>query len=192
MSSIRHALATTVLACAALTLTACQPDDGTDATGAVTPSATASHAKGDAKGQAKGDAKGKGSGKSACHTLAPGHKYILVESVSGAMNTITAKDAKQNCNPDEGAFYNADGGKEHEYTVASGSTPIHVLHLKGKGPDKMTAAGGGIEHVRICANGTAQDTGPSADTSDCYGENFYDVAVNSAGKITEMTELYGS
>ncbi|MGW2419169.1 hypothetical protein ACWC0C_07880 [Streptomyces sp. NPDC001709] len=200
MSSIRRALATTVLACAALTLTACQPDDGTDAAGAVTPSATASHAKGNTKGnakakgsgKAKGQAKGKASGKSACHTLAPGHKYILVESVSGAMNTITAKDAKQNCNPDEGAFYNADGGKEHEYTVASGSTPVYVLHLKGKGPNKMTAAGGGIEHVRICANGTAQDTGPSADTSDCYGENFYDIAVNSAGKVTEMTELYGS
>ncbi|GHI07479.1 hypothetical protein AQI88_20170 [Streptomyces cellostaticus] len=179
MTSIRHALVTTVLACAALTLTACQPEDTADADGTVTPSATASHA---AKGGAKSD----------CHTLAPGHKYVQVESVSGAMNTLTVKDATQNCNPDEGAFYQANG-KEHEYTVASDSTPIYVLHVKKKGPAKMTAANGGIEHVRVCANGTAHDTDTaSADTSDCYGENFYDVAVNSNGKVTEMTELYGS
>ncbi|GHD99323.1 hypothetical protein [Streptomyces alanosinicus] len=198
MTSIRHALVTTVLACAALTLTACQPDDGTDAGAAVTPSATASHAgkaggQDSDKGSGKGSGKGsdKGGAKSACHTLAPGHKYVQVESVSGAMNTLTTKDATQNCNPDEGAFYQAKG-KEHEYTVASGATPIYVLHVKKKGPAKMTAAGGGIEHVRICADGTAQDTGTPADTSDCYGENFYDVVVNSAGKLTEMTELYGS
>ncbi|MFC9928024.1 hypothetical protein [Streptomyces sp. NPDC127190] len=189
MSSIRHALATTLLACAALTLTACGPDDGADATGTAAPSATASQgAKGDAAG--KGGAKDKGGAKGGCHTLAPGHKYVLVESVSGAMNTITAKDATQNCNPDEGAFYQANG-KENTYTVASGDTPIYPLHMK-KGPKKMTAQNGGISHVRICADGTAQDTGPKVDTSDCYGENYYDIAVNSAGKITEMTELYGS
>ncbi|MEU9990372.1 hypothetical protein AB0E10_26940 [Streptomyces sp. NPDC048045] len=186
MKSIRPALVAAVLGCAALTLTACQPTDTTaEADGTAGPSASASPtAKGDGAGRAKGD----------CPTLAKGHKVVLVESVSGAMNTLTTKDATMACDPssDEGASYRATG-KEREYTVASGDTPITVLHVKDKGPAKMTAANGGIEHIRICVNGTAQDTATAkADTGDCYGENFFDVAVNSAGKFTEMTELYGS
>ncbi|MGW2742078.1 hypothetical protein [Streptomyces sp. NPDC001450] len=180
MKSIRHTLVTAVLACAALTLTACQPTDTTaEADGTASPSASASPS---AKGGAKGD----------CPTLAKGHKYVLVESVSGAMNTLTTKDAVQHCSSTEGAFYQATG-KEHEYTVESGDTPVTVLHVKKSGPAKTTAAGGGLEHIRICVNGTAQDTATAkADTSDCYGQNFFDVAVGSDGKLTEMTELYGS
>lgn len=61
----------------------------------------------------------------------------------------------------------------------------------------MGAAHGGIAHVRVCADGTAQDTATatataSADTGDCYGRNYYDVAVDKDGKLTGMTELYGS
>ncbi|WP_225831914.1 hypothetical protein [Streptomyces sp. NK08204] len=187
MPSVRHALVTAVLGCAALTLTACQPDDDGAADGVTPPAATASRTAGAPAASASP------STKSACPTLAPGHKYVLVESVSGAMNTLTTKDAKQNCNPDEGAFYDADKGKEHEYLVESDDTPITVLHLKEKGPAKMTARNGGLEHIRICVNGYAQETATKkADTSDCYGENFFDVAVGSDGKITEMTELYGS
>jgi len=199
VSSIRHALVTTALACAALTLTACQPDDAD--TGTAAPTVTASDAAstggastgGASTGGASASPSAKGDSKEGgCVTLAPGHKYVLVESVSGAMNTLTTKDAVQHCNPDEGAFYQANG-KEHEYTVASGDTPITVLHLAKKGSGKMTAANGGIAHIRVCVNGTAQDTATEkADTSDCYGQNFFDVAVNGAGKITEMTELYGS
>ncbi|MFF4039077.1 hypothetical protein [Streptomyces sp. NPDC001816] len=180
MPSIRHALVATVLGCAALTLTACQPTDTTaEADGTASPSASASPS---AKGGTKGD----------CPTLAKGHKYVLVESVSGAMNTLTTKDAVQHCSSTEGAFYQATG-KEHEYTVESGDTPITVLHAKKSGPAKTTAAGGGLQHIRVCVNGTEQDTATAkADTSDCYGENFFDVAVGSDGKLTEMTELFGS
>ncbi|MGW0879461.1 hypothetical protein [Streptomyces sp. NPDC002671] len=185
---------TAVLGCAALTLTACQPDDGA-ADGASTPpaaSASASSTAGAPAASTSPSGKASPSAKSACHTLAPGHKYVLVESVSGAMNTLTVKDAKQNCNPDEGAFYEVVN-REHEYLVESGDTPINVLHVKEKGPAQMTAAKGGLEHIRICVNGYAQETATKkADTSDCYGENFFDIAVGSDGKITEMTELYGS
>ncbi|MFE0512416.1 hypothetical protein [Streptomyces sp. NPDC058964] len=181
MPSIRHALGATALACAALTLTACQPDD-TGAAGSTGGTPASASPTTSASPTAKGG----------CPTLAPGHKYVLVESVSGAMNTLTTKDATQSCNPDEGAFYDATG-KERTYTVASDDTPITVLHVKKKGPSRLTAAGGGLAHIRVCVNGTAQETSTTpADTSDCYGENFFDVAVNSDGKFTEMTELYGS
>ncbi|MER6331445.1 hypothetical protein ACF09H_00130 [Streptomyces sp. NPDC014983] len=174
MLSLRHALVAAVLGCAALTLTACEPDDTGAADGTV-PTASASPGA-----------------KGACPTLAPGHAYVKVESVSGAMNTLTTKGATQRCNPDEGAFYQANG-KEHAYVVESGDTPVTVIHMKEKGAGRTTAAHGGLQHIRVCVNGTAQDTDTAkADTGDCYGQNYFDVAVGGDGKITEMTELYGS
>ncbi|AOR34119.1 hypothetical protein BFF78_26450 [Streptomyces fodineus] len=181
MSSIRHALVTAVLAGAALTLTACQPD-GTGAAGDTgsSPTATASPA-------AHGGGK-----QSSCPVPAKGHKIILVESVSGAMNTITAKDARMICSTTgEGASYRPAG---HESTyLAQPDAPIKVISRKTGKQRQMGAAHGGIAHVRVCADGTAQDTATApADTSDCYGQNYYDVAVDNTGKLTEMTELYGS
>jgi len=176
----RRALAVAVLASAALTLTACQPDD-TGATGGTdTPSASASDPA-------------KGGGKGACPTIAKGHKVVRVESVSGAMNTITAQDTTCNPGSGQGASYAPVKGKEGEYTVVSEDTEVTILSKKSGKPKTFTARNGGVQHVRVCANGTEQDTATTpADTSDCWGPNLYDIAVGPGGKITKMTEVKAS
>jgi hypothetical protein len=196
--SIRHALTTAVLVSAALTLTACQPGE-TDDTGAggsrvggssSSPSASASpNPNPSPSASAVAD-------PGSCPTLAEGHKVIWVKNVEGAMNNVIAKDAKRYCDPksDAGASYQPVGDLK-TYSIASGDTKVTVISKKEGKQKALTAQDGGIAHVKTCAdpNGTSFDGGQaSADTSDCWGMNFYDVAVGADNKITEMTELYSS
>ena len=189
MPFIRHALTTAVLVSAALTLTACQPgesDDTGSAGGSASPSASPSAS---ASASAAAD-------RGSCPTIAEGHKVIWVDNVEGAMNNVIAKDAKMHCDPksDAGAAYEPVGDPK-TYSIASGATKVTVISKKDSKQKTLTAQGGGIAHVKTCADpdGTSYDGGQaSADTSDCWGMNFYDVAVGSDNKITGMTEIYSS
>lgn len=197
--SIRHVIAAALLVSGALTLTACGPgDDGgkSDAKGSASSQPAGDNGdKGDKND--KGGDKGKGGGKSDCPTLAKGHKFIQVYSVTGAMNNVTAKDAKMACNSSmhEGAAYHSEG----DYKTYHWKPGSKVTVIGKNGPEDRTKPTGdqlsGIGHVKLCADperkGGNMATKP--DTKEfCYGQNFYDVAVGSDDTITEMTELYGS
>ncbi|WP_406330247.1 hypothetical protein [Streptomyces sp. NBC_00203] len=179
----------------ALTLTACQPGE-TDDTGAAgssaSPSATASAGATATASPAASASADNGS----CPTIAKGHKVIWVNNVEGAMNNVIAKDAKMHCDPksDAGAAYEPVG-EVKTYSMASGDTKVTVISKNDMKQKALTAQDGGIAHVKTCAdpNGTSYDGGQaSADTSDCWGMNFYDVAVGADNKITAMTEVYSS
>ncbi|MEU8827318.1 hypothetical protein [Streptomyces sp. NPDC048636] len=188
--SIRHVLATAALVSAALALTACGPEDDSSSGADSTASAGAEGAAKDAKGGK--DDQGKGN----CPTLAKGHKVIWVNNVEGAMNHVLAKDATPHCDPKSqaGAAYEATG-EVKTYSVASGTAKVTVISKKDGKRHALTAQKGGIAHVKTCADpkGEHYDGGQSeTNAEDCWGQNFYDVAVGSGNKITEMTELYSS
>ncbi|MFF7727745.1 hypothetical protein [Streptomyces sp. NPDC008001] len=200
--SIRHVIAAALVVSGALALTACGPtdDDGgkssggkNDGKGAVSaaPSQRPAEDKGDKGG------KGNGGGKGSCPTLAKGHKYVQVYSVTGAMNDVTAKDATMTCSakPDNGAAYHAVG----DYKTYHWKPGSKVTVLGKNGPEERAEqpAGdqlSGIGHVKLCADPERRggNMAPVNHTEYCYGKNFYDVAVGSDNTITEMTELYGS
>jgi hypothetical protein len=193
MSFKRSFFATAVLASAALALTACGPKDS----GAKGRShSSASHAaKKVSKKKTKKTKKAKKTNGD-CPTIATGHKIIWVNNVEGAMNNIIAKGAKMHCNPKShaGASYQPTGAL-NTYSVASGDTKVTIISKKASTQKTLTAQYGGIAHVKTCAdpNGKSYDGGQTkADTSDCWGLNFYDVAVDSNNKITQMTEIYSS
>ncbi len=194
---IRHAVRAALLVSAALTLTACGPDDGGTAAPAASDSSAAAVGKPAAGassaptgGGAKSGSKGDG-----CPALAPGHRFIHVDHVEGAMNNIVASEARQSCSSmGEGAFYHPVGAlKTFAFSVDSKVTVI------GKDGPKVTHSGsggadGGIAHVKSCADpkGKQYMAAPLPKGYFCYGQNNYDVAVDSHNAITEMTELYGS
>lgn len=186
-----------MLVSVALTLTACQPGE-TDDTGAAgssaSPSATAS--AGATATATASPAASASADSGSCPTIAKGHKVIWVNNVEGAMNNVIAKDAKMHCDPksDAGAAYEPVG-EPKTYSMASGDTKVTVISKNDMKQKTLTAQDGGIAHVKTCAdpNGTSYDGGQaSADTSDCWGMNFYDVAVGADNKITAMTEVYSS
>ncbi|MFE9382709.1 hypothetical protein ACFYMO_05610 [Streptomyces sp. NPDC007025] len=112
------------------------------------------------------------------------------------MNTVVAKEAKAECRAgsQEGASYHPVG-KFENFRPASGDIPITVISKKESKQQKLTARDGGIAHVKTCADpdGKQFDGGQrKADTSDCWGLNFYDAKIDSAGRITSMTEVYSS
>ncbi|KAK1179636.1 hypothetical protein B7755_016685 [Streptomyces sp. NBS 14/10] len=186
----RSILATAVLASAALALTACGPKDS-GAKGRS--SSSASHA---AKKVGKKSKKKAKRTNGDCPTIATGHKVIWVNNVEGAMNNIIAKGAKMHCDPKShaGASYQPIG-QLNTYSVASGDTKVTIISKKASTQKTLTAQYGGIAHVKTCAdpNGKSYDGGQTkADTGDCWGLNFYDVAVDSNNKITQMTEIYAS
>ncbi|MEU5614023.1 hypothetical protein AB0H03_35855 [Streptomyces sparsogenes] len=196
LSFNRSFFATAVLVSAALTLTACGPKD-TGSTGSKRGSSSSSGHSAKKVGKENGK-KAKKTKKSTgdCPTIGTGHKIIWVNNVEGAMNNIIAKDARMHCDPKSqaGASYQPIG-QLNTYSVASGATKVTIISKKDSRQKALTAQNGGIAHVKTCADpdGKSYDGGQTkADTSDCWGQNFYDVAVDKNNKITQMTEIYGS
>ncbi|MES4907135.1 MULTISPECIES: hypothetical protein [unclassified Streptomyces] len=190
MSFKRSFFAIAVLASAALTLTACGPKDS----GSKRRSSSSSSHSAKKVDKKKYKKTKKTSGD--CPRIAAGHKIIWVNNVEGAMNNIIAKDARMRCDPKShaGASYQPIG-QLNTYSVASGDTKVTIISKKASTHKTLTAQFGGIAHVKTCAdpNGKSYDGGQTkADTSDCWGLNFYDVAVDSHNKITAMTEIYSS
>ncbi|MEU3192188.1 hypothetical protein ABZ686_16490 [Streptomyces sp. NPDC006992] len=189
MRSVRAISAVAALVAALIPLTACDPPADTSADGGNPSSASPGAATED--GEDGKDEKG-----DSCPTPAPGHKVIWVHHVEGAMNTVVAKEAKAECRAgsQEGASYHPVG-KFKNYRPASGSTQITVISKKESKQKKLTARNGGIAHVKTCADpdGKQFDGGQrKADTSDCWGLNFYDVKIDRENRITSMTEVYSS
>ncbi|MDX3233659.1 hypothetical protein [Streptomyces sp. ME19-01-6] len=190
MSIKRPFFATVVLVSAALALTACGPKDSGSKRSS---SSSGSHS---AKKVSKKSKKKTKTTNGDCPTIATGHKIIWVNNVEGAMNNIIAKGAKMHCDPKShaGASYQPVG-QLNTYSVASGDAKVTIISKKASTQKTLTAQYGGIAHVKTCAdpNGKSYDGGQTkADTSDCWGLNFYDVAVDSNNKITQMTEIYSS
>ncbi|MFE9388623.1 hypothetical protein [Streptomyces sp. NPDC006784] len=192
MRSVRAIPAVTALVAVLIPLAACDPAADTSAGDGTASSASPGAAARDGKDRKDGkDEKG-----SSCPTPAPGHKVIWVHHVEGAMNTVVAKEAKAECRDgsQEGASYHPVGEFEN-YRPASGGTQITVISKKESKQKKLTARNGGIAHVKTCADpdGKQFDGGQrKADTSDCWGLNFYDVKIDSENRITSMTEVYSS
>ncbi|MGY0061317.1 hypothetical protein ACWY4P_33065 [Streptomyces sp. LZ34] len=197
MPSIRSFFATAVLVSAALTLTACGPGNSGSSHSSRSHAAKKSSKKNGKKiKKSAKSAKSAKKGNGDCPTTARGRKVIWVNNVEGAMNNIIAKNAKRSCNPKshQGAAYQPIGAL-HTYSVASGNAEVTIISRKNSGQKALTAQNGGIAHVKTCADPTGKqyDGGQTkADTSDCWGLNFYEITVDSNGKITEMTEIYAS
>ncbi|MEU1312906.1 hypothetical protein ABZ419_28985 [Streptomyces cinnamoneus] len=196
--SIRHVFATALFVSAALGLTACGPEDDKSADSGSESSESAAAApqqadKGGRPGGRRDDRGGAGS-RANCPTLAQGHKVVWVSNVEGAMNNVIAKDSK--CNPTaSGATYRPEGAlKTFSFSPDAKVTVI----TKDQGQQVRTDKEGpktGIAHVKTCADPDSKqyDGGQAQKTKGdefCWGANFYDVAVGSDNKITEMTEVY--
>ncbi|MDH6108292.1 hypothetical protein P3T36_004243 [Kitasatospora sp. MAP12-15] len=203
--STRHVISVALLVSAALALTACGPDDptATNAAGsspaAAPPSAAASKqgaAPTTGGGKSATPTSSKGAGKSDCPTLAPGHRYIWVDHLEGAMNNVVAADAQAHCDPtmNEGAAYSHNGTLK-TYGL---SLDAKITVIAKDGPKTVIAKNGdlytGIAHVKACAdpNGAQLDGAKLPAGYFCAGQNFFDVVVDSHNTITEMTELSGS
>ncbi|NUS14208.1 MAG: hypothetical protein HOY69_22850 [Streptomyces sp.] len=181
--STRKILAAIAVASAALALTACGPDDpaatdtGSPTAAAKSPSPKASQA---------GDS---------CPTLAPGHTYIWVNYVEGAMNNVIARKAEAQCDPkmNEGAAYHPVGPvKTYAFSLDAKVTVIGKNGPEARGEKPGTDTG--IGHVKTCADpdGKTYDGGQAPKTDEyCYGQNYYDVVLDG-DTITQMTEVYGS
>lgn len=188
--STRKILAALAIASAAFTLAACGPDDpAADGTGSPSAEAGGSAAPKAPKATAAGE------DHTSCPTLAPGHSYIWVDNVEGAMNNVIAREAKASCDPttNEGAAYHPVGAVT-TYTL---SLSAKITVIGEDGPETRGATQGprtGIAHVKSCAdpNGDTWDGGQAEKPEEfCYGQNFYDVVLDGS-TITEMTEVYGS
>ncbi len=195
--SIRHVFATALFVSAALGLTACGPEDDKSAESGSEPSQVAEAPQQSDQGARPGgrrNDRGANGNRGNCPTLAEGHKVIWVSNVEGAMNNVIAKDSK--CNPTaSGAAYRPEGAlKTFSFSPDAKVTVI----TKDQGQQARTDKEGpktGIAHVKTCADpdGKQYDGGQAQKTKGdefCWGANFYDVAVGSGNKITEMTEIY--
>ncbi|MGW7001575.1 hypothetical protein ACWGCW_01770 [Streptomyces sp. NPDC054933] len=194
--SIRHAFSAALLVSAALTLTACGPDNPAPAPSktAAAPSSSAADSKpsGD-KSQAPA------SDNSGCPTPRPGHKLIWVNNVEGAMNNVVATDAAVSCNTkmDEGAFYRKVGKKLNTYAI-SPDAKITTFSGKNGAPETVVLKNGngenGIGHVKACADpdGKQYDGAKLPAGYYCTGQDYYDIVVDSHDTITEMSERSGS
>ncbi|MDH6120892.1 hypothetical protein [Kitasatospora sp. GAS204B] len=196
---MRHVLSAALLVSAALALTACGPDDTTTANaGASSPAAASKPAAAPTSGAGKSAAptSSKGGGKGDCPTLAPGHKYIWVDHLEGAMNNVVAADAQAHCDPtmNEGAAY-SHGDTLKTYGL---SLDAKITIIAKDGPKTVVAKNGdrytGIAHVKACAdpNGGQLDGAKLPTGYFCAGQNFFDVVIDSHNTVTEMTEVYGS
>lgn len=180
-----------MLVAAALTLTACNGGGSGSSHSSRSHSAKKS-------GKVKNGKRIKKSSKtsnSGCSTSTNGRKVIWVNNVEGAMNNIIAKNAKRRCNTtSQQGTYQAVGAL-HTYSVASGGSKVTIISRKDSAQKALTAQNGGIAHIKTCADpkGRQYDGGQAkADAGDCWGLNFYEIKVDSNGKITEMTEIYAS
>ncbi|WP_280724513.1 hypothetical protein [Kitasatospora sp. MAA4] len=195
---MRHALSTALLVSAAFALTACGPDDpnaGTSAASAAPSSAAVATPVTPSK-PAAAPSSSKGGGKSDCPTLAPGHQYIWVDHLEGAMNNVVAAQAQAHCDPsmNEGAAYS------HTATLKTYglSLDAKITVIAKDGPKTVVAKAGdintGIAHVKACADpkGTQLDGAKLPAGYFCAGQNFFDVVIDSHNTITAMTELSGS
>ncbi|MEV4926004.1 hypothetical protein [Streptomyces roseoverticillatus] len=198
--STRHVLASALVVAGALVLTACGPKEDTTASGSPASPSSASPSSPSPAPSGGGNPRGKND----CPTPQPGHKVIWVNNVEGAMNNVIAKDTEMACNKslNEGASYRPVGELK---TYALDPDARFVLITKGGGgkiPGPKAGPGSGVAHVKTCADpdgkqydGGQQKAGGQQKTKDgefCWGLNFYDVAVGSDNKITEMTEVFSS
>ncbi|MGF1429379.1 hypothetical protein [Kitasatospora sp. LaBMicrA B282] len=154
------------------------------------PSAPASKPAGSGKPSAPAS-----KGGSDCPTLAPGHKYIWVDHIEGAMNNVVAADAQMHCDPamNEGAAYSHTGDLK-TYGLSLEAKITVILQNNPVTSDAKDGGLNGIAHVKACADpqGKQYMGTPLPAGYFCYGQNYYDVTVDSHNTITGMTELYGS
>ncbi|MBB5120238.1 hypothetical protein AF335_17400 [Streptomyces eurocidicus] len=194
--SVRHVLASALVFAGALTLTACGPEKDT---GTSEPSAKPPHSATAQPSAKPSPAKGGGAaGKGSCPSLKPGHKVIWVNNVEGAMNNVIAKDTETACDPSSGAGASYHPVGELKTYALSPDTKFVLITEGGGGkiPGPTAGPGSGVAHVKTCADpdGKQYDGGQrkTKDGEFCWGMNFYDVAVGSDNKITEMAEVYSS
>ncbi|MDH6137045.1 hypothetical protein P3T37_006476 [Kitasatospora sp. MAA4] len=194
----RRLLAAAVLACAALTLTACGPDDPTAAGAAPSGSTKASEPATPTAGgthSAKPTASTKPSGAKPSTTASPGaancsagavqpgHRIIVATSVGYSTSVwMKALDTKFVCGagvPDDGYFQGYGAPKLYTF-----SNEVKTTMLADMKP-KSLALNDFMKLADECISSPNSLPQPYS----CYG-NTYDVTVNSSNVITGITELY--
>ncbi|MFC0602115.1 hypothetical protein [Streptomyces palmae] len=171
--SIRHAFTAVLLASAALTLTACDPESDSGSGSDASPGAAAS-----SQGTAAQD----------CPTPAAGHMFLKVSGVEGAMNNIIAREAKADCG--SGVTYTATG--EEKYYRFSPEGKVTVLREPRAG-DSDGPRYTGLGHVKMCAaSGKTDDYDAGQrepeNPKSCHGD-IWDVTMDAQHTITQMAEV---
>lgn len=206
MSATRLLTTVALLAAATLGLTAC--DDNSTGSSAPTTAATApstlasvsaASAPASPTGHPSTAPKPSGSGRTAtsqppapktpsadCTTRAqhPGHKVIDVVGVTPGSLQLKATATRFVCGPDvpDDGYYESAGAPA-SYQLAPGATADLMVLDAQSGPRPASVADL-IKHASECIQGhdVARPYG-------CYG-NMYDITVDSAGHITDISELY--
>ncbi|PBC78914.1 hypothetical protein BX265_3705 [Streptomyces sp. TLI_235] len=209
MSARRLIATAALLGAATLALTACDPNgSGADtvapaasdpASASASPSSAASSSSspsarpsGTAKASTRpsashsGTAKPSGSGKPAVDCTAaaqrPGHKVVNVTAATAAK--VTATQTRLVCGPDidDDGYYEPTGAAS-AYTFAPGAT-AELFAMSSTMAPKAVSLAEFAAHAEDCAH----DREVAAPYS-CYG-GAYDITVDSAGRITRISELF--
>ncbi|AJT67155.1 hypothetical protein T261_5534 [Streptomyces lydicus] len=218
--TVRHIAATTALVSAALLLTACTDNEKKDSAGSQEASASAGATPGDNKGDTGGkkdeggqdaskkketatapasarptppssDNDGDGYG-GACKPVQEGRRLIKVYSVTGAVNNVTAYEAKRRCLDKPGStgspLYQV--GPARTYPVSDKLTMVLISGDGGKVTDVGHDMHRSISHLKTCAQPEGTGQYPSAEESGeyCHPGNFYDALIEN-GKIVDLYEI---
>ncbi|MBP0453749.1 hypothetical protein J5Y04_30025 [Kitasatospora sp. RG8] len=201
--SSRHVLLAVVAAAAAVTLTACGPDNpepattaagptpantaapaptgGATATGKPTGAAPATSAA--ATGKPSGGATaGAGQAGADCKPgemkpVPAGHKVVVLTKATTA-TAVVAKDGEFTCQmPDRGWWPKGD---DKTYTFAPGAKAA-LTTLDGQKPVSLAQL---ADHTTHCVNHVNDAASP------CDPGTDYDLALDASGKITAITEVH--
>ncbi|MCX4749643.1 hypothetical protein OG455_29720 [Kitasatospora sp. NBC_01287] len=114
----------------------------------------------------------------------PGHKVINAVTGWADPNRLGGNPTKFICGPDvpDDGYYQSVAGSA-DYTFAPGATAHLVGNYASEGGQSVSITDL-LTHIDHCTTGNTTGN-PSA----CYG-NMYDITVDSAGRITTITEVY--
>jgi hypothetical protein len=109
--------------------------------------------------------------------VAPGHKVVVADKAA-TLTTLYAQDGAFDCGkaPDHGWW---PKGAEHTYTIV----PNAKAALASSEGAKSVPLAELIKHLTACVTNTG-------DVSSCGSGKTYDLALDSSGKVTGLTELY--
>ncbi|MER5641507.1 hypothetical protein ABT095_31770 [Kitasatospora sp. NPDC002227] len=109
--------------------------------------------------------------------VAPGHK-VVVATKAATTSTLYAQDGVFDCGkaPDYGWWPKGD---EKTYTIL----PTAKAQLAGAEGNKTVTLAQLVAHLTACVTNTG-------DTSSCGSGKTYDIALDSSGKVTGLTELF--
>ncbi|WP_035800094.1 hypothetical protein [Kitasatospora mediocidica] len=183
--SARRLLATAAaLACAALSLTACGPDDPTPAGAAPTaPARTSAPGTAPSTPATAPTASAKPAADCTANAVEPGHRVIVATAVGHATSVwMKALDTKFVCGPDipnDGYFQGY--GTPQLYSFSNDVKTGMLADMKTKSLELNT-------FMKLAGECLATPNS-MPQPYQCYG-NSYDVTVNSKNVITSINELY--